>query len=763
MFLALLFAGPRAGVSGVQAAATPSSPATTVVASGLNYPRGLTIGPDGALYAALAGSGPNANGTCTSSASSGGVVKISGSTVTPVTMNLPSSNAMGGRHYGAAAITFIGDTMYVLEEGACGTTQPKGIYKVNADGSVTLVANLGAFYSSHSVKTPDLSDYGPTGNPYSMTAMDGNLYVAEANHAEIDKVDPGTGTITRLIDFSQEPWLGPTGIAAYNGSIYFGDLTEFPVVPGSAGIFKLNADGTATKIVGGLTAVTGLAIGPSGTMYATEFSTVAGLPAAKAGAVVTISPNGTVTTVASGLTFPTGIAIAPSGGLYVSNNSDFTGANTGQVLLVQAQTMLATGLNSPRGLVYGPDGALYVSFAGTGNYVTPAGPCAQSPFTGSATGAGVARVTGSTVTNLTTDLPAAYSSDLGAIGAADVTFIGDTLYVLEEASGCFSDTPNRPAGVYRVESNGSATLVANLEQFYLTHPVRTPDPSDFAPLGNVYAMTAMDGNLYIAEANHEEIDKVDPATGTVTRLIDFSQQPWLGPTGIAAYNGSIYFGVLTEFPIVPGAASIYRLNADGTATKVVGGLTAVTGLDIASDGTMYATELSVVAGGPIPNTGAVVRISPSGAVTTIASGLNFPTGVALAPNGGLAVSNNSQAPLPGAGQVVYIPDVRARASAGTITESASFTVNWTSTTPGTGMVLFGTGPGCTGLVQVATRDLGAGTTNHTVVVTGNDLPGTVGDIGIQQGQTYWYEIVMAGSSTPDNNEGTCYSVTVPDP
>jgi hypothetical protein len=50
-----------------------------------------------------------------------------------------------------------------------------------------------------------------------------------------------------------------------------------------------------------------------------------------------------------------------------------------------------------------------------------------------------------------------------------------------------------------------------------------------------------------------------------------------------------------------------------------------------------------------------------------------------------------------------------------------------------------------------------------VVVTGNDLPGTVGDIGIQQGQTYWYEIVMAGSSTPDNNEGTCYSVTVPDP
>jgi hypothetical protein len=79
------------------------------------------------------------------------------------------------------------------------------------------------------------------------------------------------------------------------------------------------------------------------------------------------------------------------------------------------------------------------------------------------------------------------------------------------------------------------------------------------------------------------------------------------------------------------------------------------------------------------------------------------------------------------------------------------------------MVLFGSGPGCLGLVQTATQDLGAGTTQHTVVVTGNDLPGTVGNIGITPGATYYYEVetVSASGTEIDNNGGKCYTVTVP--
>jgi arylsulfatase A-like enzyme len=92
-----------------------------------------------------------------------------------------------------------------------------------------------------------------------------------------------------------------------------------------------------------------------------------------------------------------------------------------------------------------------------------------------------------------------------------------------------------------------------------------------------------------------------------------------------------------------------------------------------------------------------------------------------------------------------------------------FTVSFTSTQPGQGMVYFGSGPGCNGLVSVATQDSGAGTTSHTVVVQGNDLPGTVGNNGIVPGATYWYEAVTSTSSGQviDNNNGQCYQVTIP--
>lgn len=92
-------------------------------------------------------------------------------------------------------------------------------------------------------------------------------------------------------------------------------------------------------------------------------------------------------------------------------------------------------------------------------------------------------------------------------------------------------------------------------------------------------------------------------------------------------------------------------------------------------------------------------------------------------------------------------------------------VTFTSKNPGNGQVLFGQGPGCFGLVNTATRDLGAGTTTHTVLVTGNDEPGSVGNVGLTPGMTYWYEVVNVSSAgnEVDNNGGKCYAFTVSKP
>lgn len=100
-----------------------------------------------------------------------------------------------------------------------------------------------------------------------------------------------------------------------------------------------------------------------------------------------------------------------------------------------------------------------------------------------------------------------------------------------------------------------------------------------------------------------------------------------------------------------------------------------------------------------------------------------------------------------------------------LTRGIGFEVDFRSLAPGQGEVLFGSGPGCNGLVMVATQDHGSGTTEHQLFVSGNDLPGTVGNIGITPGATYSYELVTNTSSGQqiDNNGGRCYSITIPGP
>jgi plastocyanin len=106
------------------------------------------------------------------------------------------------------------------------------------------------------------------------------------------------------------------------------------------------------------------------------------------------------------------------------------------------------------------------------------------------------------------------------------------------------------------------------------------------------------------------------------------------------------------------------------------------------------------------------------------------------------------------------PVVIPQASGG---ESASFLVSFSSAQAGHGEVYFGSGPGCSGLVGVATQDLTSGTTTHTIQVAGNDLGGSAGDNGIQPGATYWYEdvTITSAGATIDNNGGHCYGVTIP--
>jgi hypothetical protein len=337
--------------------------------------------------------------------------------------------------------------------------------------------------------------------------------------------------------------------------------------------------------------------------------------------------------------------------------------------------VVAAGLTNPRGMVWGADGTLFVALAGPGGSTpgVPEAPPPLGPFSGGPTASVVSIAAGCPV-SLASGLPSARDGTGGVTGVADLAILGDHLYALIAAGGEFFGNPGGTNGVYRVNADGTTTLVADTSAWLAANSPEsagwTAPPEGYPNPGNPFAMIAdpASGLLWVVDALNSLVFTVTP-DGTITLAANLSaQHPVL--TGIAADPaGGIYVGNLTPLPFPNGAARVVHVAADGTVTDAITGLTTVTGVAVGADGALYAIEMSTgnTEAEPflVPGSGQLVRQTEGTSFETVVSGLMFPIALKAGSDGALYIALPALGADDGSGQIVRVEIPAAGAAAAT--------------------------------------------------------------------------------------------------
>jgi sugar lactone lactonase YvrE len=331
-------------------------------------------------------------------------------------------------------------------------------------------------------------------------------------------------------------------------------------------------------------------------------------------------------------------------------------------------------LTNPRGFTWGEDGTLYVALAGTGGPNLPteaaAGIEAFLGFYGGPS-ASIVRIEAGCPVTVADGLPSYIDGTGGIVGVSDVATLGGQLYGTVDGGGPVHGNPEQPAGLYRINADGTFALVADMSAWLRANPVTDITEHDFDPDGEVWQMlpTADGGAFWVVETHQGQVLRITPE-GEITRVVDLSTQH-LVPTGIApAPDGGVYVGNLSPFPFLDEAAKVVHVAPDGTVTDHWTGLTAVVALAVGPDDALYALEM--VTGSLeedpfiLPDTGRIVRRAGPDSLEVVAEGLNFPIGLDFGPDGALYVSLPALGATPGQGTIARLDleiQVRGEAAA----------------------------------------------------------------------------------------------------
>jgi hypothetical protein len=364
----------------VQTAQPAARTGVTIVMRGLENPRGMAIGPEGALYVVEAGKGgPEGPDNCQvlrglnrCFGTTGALTRVWRGKQERVATRLPSVSDLtanpevGGPH----DVSFFGrgGTFVTIGLGGDPSTVRPG-YGPGGENLGTLVQVspapshrdfgwddddgpfwFGGFFARRTRAwrvIADISGYeveaNPAGgpvdsNPFGLLAQAGARVVADAGANALLRV-AANGDVSTLAVLPR-PVGGPAGtvdpvptsvVMGPDGAYYVGLLTGFPFAPGLASVYKVLPCAEPVLFADKLQTIIDLDFGPDGSLYVLQHTSginpppnVFGGPGQ--GLIFKIAPDGTRTTVVTGLTRPTSLLVEWDGVIYVTNNGVTGGA-----------------------------------------------------------------------------------------------------------------------------------------------------------------------------------------------------------------------------------------------------------------------------------------------------------------------------------------------------------------------------------------------------------------------------------------------------
>ncbi|HEX2777869.1 MAG TPA: ScyD/ScyE family protein [Gemmatimonadaceae bacterium] len=370
-------AGPAPGVGAPQAVLTAAD--GEVVMSELHNPRGLAFGPDGALFVAEAGTGPEPgtvvpNADCVTIVATlycygatGSISRLLDGVQERVVTGLPSVAAPNGQAQGPDGLSIGGyGQAYVtigLETDPRKRTTPRlqQLARIVRLSAAALRGNGGGHRPDQWEFIADPGSYEIATNPdcglidsdpFGLLAEPDGLIIADAGANSFFRLDR-TGELSTFLPMQSRNTMPlhdgcplpagyptvqpketvPTSIVkGADGTYYIGQLAGVPITAGAAKVYRWVPGSDPEVWLTGFTYIIAMAFDDAQNLYVLQYTNgINPVPPGGLlpGSVVRVAPDGTRETVITGIRSATGLAIGPDGAIYVTQY----GAKTRQLPL----------------------------------------------------------------------------------------------------------------------------------------------------------------------------------------------------------------------------------------------------------------------------------------------------------------------------------------------------------------------------------------------------------------------------------------------